>query len=109
MNTTPLTGSGAPPANSQRRESRDPNRLNERNPSERQLSLQRAMRTLSAIRQRYEVGHHAHPDARSYSVEVVVDDGDVAWITATIEALEKTIAAVATEPAAPVDQARPET
>jgi hypothetical protein len=108
MNTTLLTGSGAPPANSQRRESRDPNRLNERSPSESQVSLQRAMRTLSAIRQRYEVGRNSHPEARFYSVHVVVDHGDVAWITATIEALEKTIAAVATEPAAFVAQARPE-
>jgi hypothetical protein len=109
MNTTLLTGSGAPLANSQRRESRDPNRLTERHPSEGQVSLRRALRTLSAIRQRYEVGRIAHPDARFYSVHVVVDHGDVAWITATIEALEKTFATVATDPAAPVVQARPET
>jgi hypothetical protein len=108
MNATLQAGSGAPSTNSQRRESCDLNWLNDRKPIESQVSLQRALRTLSAIRQRYELGRNAHPDARFYSVHVVVDHGDVAWITATIEALEKTIAVVI-EPAAPAAQARPET
>jgi len=109
MNATLQAGSGAPSANRQTRESCDPNWLNDRNLIESQVSLRRALRTLSAIRQRYELGRNAHPDARFYSVQLVVDHGDVAWITATIEALEKTIAAVATEHAAPAAQARPET
>jgi hypothetical protein len=70
---------------------------NDTSPSESQVSLQRALRTLSAIRQRYELGHHVHADARFYRVNVVVEGGDVAWISATIEALEKAIAAGATE------------
>jgi hypothetical protein len=41
-------------------------------------------------------------------VHVVVDHGDVAWITATIEAVEKAIAAGADEAAGPAAEARPE-
>src|SRR5215510_394695 len=48
-------GYGRPSGDSQKRESREPNRLNDRNPSESQVSLVRALRTLGAIRQRYEV------------------------------------------------------
>jgi hypothetical protein len=62
-----------------------------------QVSLQRALRTLSSIRHRYRVGRHAHPEGRSYRVHIVVDDGDVAWIAATIEALERAIAATPPE------------
>ena len=59
--------------NSQQLEPRDPNRRSETNSSESQLSLQRALRTLRAVRQRYETGRNAHLEARSYSVNVVVD------------------------------------
>jgi len=97
----------APSADSQTGESRELDRLNDRSPSKSQESLQRALRTLSGIRERYEVGRHAHPDARFYSVHVVVDRGDVAWINATIGALEKAIAASATNAAAPAALARP--
>jgi hypothetical protein len=34
----------------------------------------------------------AHPDARLYSVHVALDDSDMVWIAATIEALEKPVA-----------------
>ena len=95
--------------NSQRLEPHDPNSHNETKPSESQVSLQRALRTLRGVRQRYETGSNAHPDARSYSVHVVVDYGDVAWITAAIEAVEKAIAASAAETAGPAAEARPET
>jgi hypothetical protein len=81
------------PLNSQRLEPRDPNRRKETRPSESQVSLQRALRTLRAVRQRYETGRNAHADARFYSVHVVVDHGDVAWIAAAIEAVEKAIRA----------------
>jgi hypothetical protein len=94
---------------SQRLELHDPNRHNETKPSESQVSLQRALRTLRAVRQRYETGRNAHPGARSYSVNVVVDHCDVAWITAAIEAVEKAIAAGAAEAAGPEAEARPET
>jgi hypothetical protein len=95
--------------NSQRLEPRDPNRHNEAKASESHVSLQRALCTLRAVRQRYETGRNAHPDARSYSVNVVVDHGDVAWITAAIEALEQAIAAGPAEAAGPAAEARPET
>ena len=62
-------------------------------PTESQVSLQRALRTLRAVRQRYETGRNAHADARFYGVHVVVDHGDVAWIAAAIEAVEKAIRA----------------
>jgi hypothetical protein len=73
------------------------------------VSLERALRTLRGVRQRYETGRNAHPDARSYSVHVVVDYGDVAWITTAIEAVEKAIAVDAAESAGPAAEARPET
>ena len=51
-------------------------------------NLQRAVRTLRAIRQRYETGRDARPDVRSYSVQMAVGYGDMAWIAAAIEALD---------------------
>jgi hypothetical protein len=74
--------------------------------SESQVSLARALRTLSGIRERYQLGRYAHPDLPFFRVQVVVDGGDVAWITATIETLEKVIAAVASETVAAEAQAR---
>jgi hypothetical protein len=82
---------------------------NGRNPSESQVSLQRVLRTLRAVRQRYETGRNAHPDTRSYSVHVVVDPGDIAWISAAIEAVEKAIAAGGAAAAGPAAEARPQT
>ena len=93
--------------NSPQVEPRDPNRRSETKPSESQLSLQRALRTLRAVRQRYETGRNALPDARSYRVDMVVDHGDVAWITAAIEALEKASTAGTGEPAGPAAQGSP--
>ena len=61
------------------------------------LSLQRAFLTLCAIRQRYQAGHDAYPDARCYTVHVVIGDGDLAWISAAIEAVEQAIARGACE------------
>jgi hypothetical protein len=74
--------------------------------SESQVSLQRALRTLNGIRERYQLGRYAHPDLPFFRVQVVVDGGDVAWINATIETLEKVIAAVASEEVAAEAQAR---
>ena len=97
------------PLNSQRLEPRDPNGRKETRPSESQVSLQRALRTLRAVRQRYETCRNAHADARFYSVHVVVDNGDVAWIAAAIEAVEKAIAAGAAKAAGRAAEARSET
>jgi hypothetical protein len=81
-------------------------------PTESQVSLQRALRTLRAVRQRYETGRNAHADADAdahfYSVHVVVDHGDVAWIAAAIEAVEKAITAGAGEAAGPAAETCPE-
>jgi hypothetical protein len=41
-------------------------------------------------------------------VQVVVDHGDVAWIAAAIEAVEKAIVAGTAEAAGPATEARPE-
>jgi hypothetical protein len=77
-------------------------------PTESQVSLQRALRTLRAVRQRYETGRNAHADARFYSVRVVVDHGDVAWIAAAIEAVEKAITAGAADAAGLAAETCPE-
>ena len=63
------------------------------NPSESQVSLQQALRTLRAIRQRYETGRKADSDyVRSYSVQIALGYADMLWITAAIEALERAVA-----------------
>jgi hypothetical protein len=62
------------------------------NPPESQVSLQQAIRTLRAIRQRYETGRSASSDyVRAYSVQVALGYADMLWITAVIEALEKSV------------------
>lgn len=85
--------------NSQQLEPRDANRRSETKQSESQQSLQRALNTLHAVRQRYETGRNAHPDPWSYRVNVVVEHSDIAWITAAIEVVAKAIAASRAEPA----------
>ena len=97
MNAVLETRDSAAPATTQANESEEANSRNRSNSLDNQLSLQRASLILRAIRQRYEAGRNAHPYARCYSVQVVMDHGDMAWISAAIEALEKTIAAAATE------------
>ena len=53
--------------------------------------LQQALRTLRAIRQRYETECDASSDyVRSSNVHVALGYADMPWITAVIEALEKT-------------------
>lgn len=71
----------------QQRESREPTRCN--NPPESRVTLRLALRTLRGIRQRYESERTAHPDSRVYCVHVALDDSDMLWIAATIEALER--------------------
>ena len=92
MNAMEPTAYDAPRAESGIGESREPNGMNDRSPSESHVNLQHALRTLNAVRERYEVGLHDYPDARFYRVHVVVERGDLDWLAATIDALEKAIA-----------------
>jgi hypothetical protein len=62
------------------------NRMNDR-------LKQQALRTLRAIRERYETGRDTGSDAvRSYSVQISLGYADMLWIAAAIEALEETTA-----------------
>jgi hypothetical protein len=101
MNPVLQTSFTAPSDDSQGRESRPANGRNDKRLCEGQPSLQRAVVTLRAIRQRYESDRDAHLAGRGYTVQVAVDSGDMSWITATIEALEKTIIGRALEPHEP--------
>jgi hypothetical protein len=67
-------------------------------------SLQQALSTLLAIRQRYATGSEAHPGARSYSVQVALGSADMLWLTVAIDALEQAIADAASEALAPAAQ-----
>ena len=59
--------------------------------------LQQALRTLRAIRQRYETGRNAGSGyVRCDSVQVAWGYADMPWIIAAIEALEKAVAANST-------------
>ena len=71
-----------------------------------QSSLQQALSTLLAIRQRYATGHEAHPGARFYSVQVALGSADMLWLTVAIDALEQAIADGAREAPAPAAEAR---
>ena len=52
--------------------------------------VEQALRTLRAIRQRYETGSDAASGyTRSYTVQVALGYADMPWIAAAIEALEK--------------------
>src|SRR5262249_31883067 len=52
--------------------------------------LNQALRTLRAIRQRYETGRDAGSGCmRSYTVQVGLGYADMLWIAAAIEALER--------------------
>lgn len=59
---------------------------------DRDRSAGQALRTLRTIRQRYDDGHAAHPEAPSFSVQVGLGFADRLWLTAAIEVLEKAIA-----------------
>jgi len=80
------------------------------NPADSQVSLQLAVRTLRAIRQRYETGRNVDSGyGRSYTVQVALDYTDMLWVTAAIESLEKAITVGKTEIARCASPARPET
>ena len=82
---------------------------NDGNPPKSQMDFRHALRTLRAIRQRYATGCASHPGERFYSVLVPFGSGDMFWLTAAIESLEKTIAGGATEAAGAAAEAGPET
>ncbi len=103
-----LTTPPSPARNGQTRESREPHRRND--PPQSQVSLEQAVRTMRAIRERYESGHNVGSDyVRAYSVQVAFGYADMFWITAAIEAIEKVIAAGAIETAGSAAQDPPTT
>jgi len=60
--------------------------------------LNQALRTLRAIRQRYETGRDAGSGCmRSYTVQVGLGYADMLWIAAAIEALERATTASGNE------------
>ena len=79
------------------------------NPTESQVSLQQALTTLRAIRRRYATGREAHPEARFFSAQLALGSADMFWLTAAIEALEKSVAVTASEADEAAVQGRPET
>ena len=55
-------------------------------------TLEQAERTLRAIRQRYETGRNVNSEyVRTYGMQVALGYADMFWISAVIEALEKSI------------------
>ena len=62
-----------------------------------QLNLQQALRTLRALRQRYEMACNGNSNSRFLSIQVALSYTDMSWITAAIEALEKAIVPAASE------------
>ena len=71
------------------------------------MGLQQALRTLRAIRLRYEIDRR-NSDARLRSVLVALSCADMLWISAAIEALQEAIAPGVTE-TAPAPAAAQET
>ena len=67
-------------------------------------SLEQALSTLLAIRQRYATGSEAHPGARCYSVQVALGAADMLWLTVAIDALEQAIADGGAEALGPAAQ-----
>ena len=62
-------------------------------------SLEQAVRTLRAIRQRYEMGRNVDSAyVPAYSVQVALGYADMFWITAAIEVVEKAISDSASNP-----------
>jgi hypothetical protein len=52
--------------------------------------LQQALRTLRGIQTRYEVGSDAGSGyRRPYTLQIALGHGDMLWVAAAIEALEK--------------------
>ena len=77
---------------SQQRKPRSTDWRDNGNPVQSHRVLRQALLTLRAIRLRYEIDRR-NSDTRVRSVLVALSCADMLWITATIEALEKAIAA----------------
>src|SRR5215469_13339844 len=93
LNTKPESCEGTRSAwCSRQRKSRDPNWRGYRNPPESETSLQQAVRTLRAIRLRYEIDRR-NSGVRLNSLLVSLSCSDMLWVDAAVEALEKAIAA----------------
>ena len=72
------------------------------------MRLQQAVRTLRAIRDRYESERNVDSGyVRACSVQIALGYADMFWVTAAIDALEKSIAGSASERAVAAAQARP--
>jgi hypothetical protein len=67
---------------------------------ESELKLQQALRTLRALRQRYERARNGNSNACFLSIQVALGYTDMSWIAAAIEALEKATVPAATEDSA---------
>lgn len=64
---------------------------------DRDKRIQQALCALRGIRQRYEAGRNTGSDhMRPCNLQVTLDYGDMLWIAAAIEALERTITVEAT-------------
>ena len=72
-------------------------------------SLEHALGTLLAIRERYATGRQAHPNARFRTVQAAFGSADMLWLTVAIDALEEAIADRGGEARVPAAQARPGT
>jgi hypothetical protein len=72
------------------------------------MSLRQALRTLRAIRLRYEIDRR-NADARLRSVLVALSCADMLWISAAIEALQEAITPGAIGTGAPPAPAQQET
>ena len=88
---------GAAPATISR-PAKPANKRNDNDGAESVASLLRASLVLRGIRQRYETSRSAYPEAHGYSVHVAIDSGDMGWITAAIESLERALARAALRP-----------
>ena len=66
-------------------------RRTEKNLSESQVRLQQALRTLRGIRRRHEIARARYLQPRFLTVHVALNDADMRWIAAVIDALEKAI------------------
>jgi hypothetical protein len=64
---------------------------------ESQVSLEQALRTLRALRQRYETARNGNANVCFLSIQVALAYTDMSWLSAAIEALEKVIVAGAAE------------
>lgn len=66
-------------------------RRTDSNLSESQVRLKQALRTLRGIRRRHEAARARYLEPRFLTVHIALDDADMRWIGAVIDALEQAI------------------